>query len=471
MKRTKAWLIILAMMLTLFMASGCGEEKKDNKSDADNDSLAKVEDVLDNETDESVDDETDKESESGDGDIEPSGESDTSLDGETESSEEETTSNSQSSDESVRPTGPDTTVDEDDISSGSPEDITTDKQETTTTKKQETTTTKKQETTTTKKPETTTTTTAKPTTTTKAPSGNDDTNVNYGAIINKGSEDYLERYSKRGVTATEIAKAETILNSILKTSMSEVERVRAIHDWLVKNVNYDYDTANDMNGITGEEDAFSATGSLINKLAVCEGYSEGFLLLCWTAGIDAMLVEGTAGGGGHEWNVVNIDGSWYQVDVTWDDPGIGEGVNDTTGNNLRYDYFLITTADMQADHVISSCFDYEASSWCGSVPSCTSKAFYDYAEQCTLEHQLSGSEYAIVTSYDEVESATKSYLSKGITAFKILYEVGTLDESTVLDKMGKAASNYYGVGISYSYYSGIQASGYTIVEITSITKG
>ncbi len=465
MKNKKLWLIIVAMLMSA-LAVGCKEIEE---------SIGKLHEEIEN-----VSQMGDKEAA---GDTEDS-ETDANSD------ESETTYNKDDAKENSAATEGDVTGESDkaetdtatkteDSTEGESETATktedTTKSETGTTTKTETVTTTKTETTTTTKTETTTTTkaTTTQTTTTKTPTSSSDTNVNYGPVINKGSQDYIERYSKRGVDSTQIAKAESILNSILKTSMSEVERVRAIHDWLVKNVQYDYDTADNMNGVMGNEPAFSATGSLINGLAVCEGYSEGFLLLCWTAGIDAMLVEGTGDGGGHEWNVVNIDGSWYQVDVTWDDPTItgDDEVDYAAGENLRYDYFLITTADMQKDHVITGCFDYDSDSRFVAAPSCTSTAFYDYAEKCTFEHKLDGSEYVIVSSYDEITNATKTYLSKGITAFKIVYTIGTLNESTALSTMGQAAANYYGAGVRYSSYQAVNANGYTIIEILSITKG
>ena len=47
--------------------------------------------------------------------------------------------------------------------------------------------------------------------------------------------------------------------------------------------------------------------------------------------------------------MVQVDGTWYQIDVTWDDP-IG------SKQNLRYDYFLISDKKMCEDHIIDTPF-------------------------------------------------------------------------------------------------------------------
>ncbi len=286
------------------------------------------------------------------------------------------------------------------------------------------------------------------------------TTQNYGSVINKNTYD-VEYYSRRGIPDAAYPVAENIINSILSTSMNEAQRVRAIHDWLVKNVNYDYDTANNISGATGGEAPFTAEGSLINKKAVCEGYSEGFLLLCWTAGIEARLIEGTGNGGAHEWNVVKVGGKWYQMDVTFDDPLVN-GVVDYVGGNLSYDYFLITTADMTKNHVIASCYN-------DTLPSCVSTDYYEYAKQCTFEVKLGSTPFTIISSYAEADSAINSYNSQNIMKFALVYPEGSLDYNELLNRAVNITVNNLNVGIS----AGLTVSasvGYSIAIIT-LTAG
>ena len=52
-------------------------------------------------------------------------------------------------------------------------------------------------------------------------------------------------------------------------------------------------------------------------------------------GIENYTISGKAGNDQHIWNVVKINGDWYQVDVTWDDPLIEGGGKLTDENRYR----------------------------------------------------------------------------------------------------------------------------------------
>ena len=55
-------------------------------------------------------------------------------------------------------------------------------------------------------------------------------------------------------------------------------------------------------------------------MAVCQGYAETMKLFLDALGIENKLVYGTGGGISHVWNLLCLDGDWYHMDVTWDDP-------------------------------------------------------------------------------------------------------------------------------------------------------
>lgn len=66
----------------------------------------------------------------------------------------------------------------------------------------------------------------------------------------------------------------------------------------------------------------TAYGALKNGLAVCEGYACAALLVLEELGIDCDIQVGVCtNGGGHAWNLVYLEGNWYQMDVTWNDGG------------------------------------------------------------------------------------------------------------------------------------------------------
>ena len=127
--------------------------------------------------------------------------------------------------------------------------------------------------------------------------------------------------------------ARAVHDSLVTPGMSEYDRVKAFHDYLVNNTVY---------AETGDR-SHNAAGSLLDGRAVCEGYSNAFDLLCYLSGIECLCINGEGNGGGHAWNKVKIDGQWYNIDVTWDDPV-------STRPVLRYDYFLVSDSALARDH-------------------------------------------------------------------------------------------------------------------------
>ncbi len=107
---------------------------------------------------------------------------------------------------------------------------------------------------------------------------------------------------------------------------NDYESVKAVHDYIIKRVEYDYNSKG-----TNYTDI---EGFRENRM-VCQGYSMAAYVLLCDMGIPVRIVTGTAGADGkseaHAWNVVQVDGKWYNLDVTWDDAG---------GDKVVYDYFL-----------------------------------------------------------------------------------------------------------------------------------
>ena len=325
----------------------------------------------------------------------------------------------------------------------------------TTSKKEEQTTTDKKPETTTKKPETTTkapetTTKAPETTTTKTPETTTTGSSNVGTQI--PVEDLeLDIYpSDKAVGA-----AEALVGTIIKSGMSQFDKV-------VKNVNYDWEGLK-----TGTLDGsvYRADGALCNKLAVCQGYAEAFELLCYKAGIQAYMIYGEAGNSedgwqSHAWNVVNIDGNWYQIDCTWDDPMMnGQVVTD--GSNITYAYFLLTDSEMYADHIA----DKEDSA---NIKVCTSQNYKGYAEKMSIEASMSGAEHsAVVSTTAEITSTFKNWTKNGIYKFSIAVPQSIADAADCIYDACTEGLRAAKVNGQYSY-SGeyMNVGSYTVYEMT-----
>lgn len=140
-------------------------------------------------------------------------------------------------------------------------------------------------------------------------------------------------------------KFDRIAQSVLanaQTQSSDYEKLKYVHDWIVNNTVY-------LN--TGNYYDTEADGPLIYGNAICEGYSKAFMYFAQSMGFECVCAIGNAGGVDHMWNMVKLNGKWYHVDVTWDDPIRSDGKQ-----VLRYDYFLKSDTEIKRDHVINSPF-------------------------------------------------------------------------------------------------------------------
>ena len=180
-------------------------------------------------------------------------------------------------------------------------------------------------------------------------SGNDD----YSAeVVRKSTESSLfsdERKINEAISSGSTGKLSTdekaLYDKVISLAKklkgkSEYETVKNIHDHLVSNIAYPQSWSG--NGVHSLNYALNKGG------CVCDGYAKAFYFLCKADGIESMIVGGTAtdeyGTESHAWNKVKVNGKWYTIDVTWDDP-----FPDDPGV-VRYDYFLITDEDIARNH-------------------------------------------------------------------------------------------------------------------------
>lgn len=108
-------------------------------------------------------------------------------------------------------------------------------------------------------------------------------------------------------------------------NQSDYNKCLAIYNYITANVRYDYDTLNSYReGVTtGRELGYTAYAALMQGRAVCAGYAQLFYVMCKVADLPVRIIDGEGYSGGewdgHSWNVVEIEGLWYQVDCTWDE--------------------------------------------------------------------------------------------------------------------------------------------------------
>ena len=172
----------------------------------------------------------------------------------------------------------------------------------------------------------------------------------YVSIVPKDNQNYLySQFSSQTQLEQAINQVESIRNSFLNgVSGDTYHQILQVHDTLVNLMEYDttYNRTNTHN----------IYGALVEKSVVCEGYAKSFKYILDALNIPCILVSGTATNSAgntesHMWNYVQINGVWYGVDVTWDDPIIIGGFNRST---ISHDYLCKGSITFNESHIISN---------------------------------------------------------------------------------------------------------------------
>ena len=107
---------------------------------------------------------------------------------------------------------------------------------------------------------------------------------------------------------------------------SQYARAKFAYDYIVQNIRYDTDLAN-----------FSAYAALVKKRAVCSACAALLYRMLLMLGIPCRIITGQARNEHHAWNLISIDGLWYNADVTW--------ALCTHATGAAYRYFLVGDND------------------------------------------------------------------------------------------------------------------------------
>ena len=148
----------------------------------------------------------------------------------------------------------------------------------------------------------------------------------------------LEYCTAQDVAAMQV-KLDQLVDQANTLCQTDLEKVFYVHEWLVQNIAYDREHLSD-----GVQDDHNLRGALLEGTAVCDGYAKTYALTLRKLGITGVLV--TSKDIGHAWNMVELDGNWYQVDCTWDDPVDG---SDQLGYCM-HKHLLCTTEEMNTNH-------------------------------------------------------------------------------------------------------------------------
>ena len=124
-------------------------------------------------------------------------------------------------------------------------------------------------------------------------------------------------------------KVDDILAKEINNNMSQKEKVKKIHDYIIDNTTYDKERS-DKKNIKYKSD--NAYGVLIENYGLCGGYTDALMLFLEKLNIPNYKISTE----NHIWNYLKIDDKWLHVDLTWDDP-----ITKDNRDILDYSYFLI----------------------------------------------------------------------------------------------------------------------------------
>ena len=129
-------------------------------------------------------------------------------------------------------------------------------------------------------------------------------------------------------------KVDKILSENVNNNMPPKEKIRAIHDYIIDHTEYDKLKYENKNDDTYKSN--TAYGVLIEGYGTCNGYADAMEIF-----LDKMnIINYKISNEEHIWNLVYLDGKWYHLDLTWDDPISDININRDT-------YFLISTKTLE----------------------------------------------------------------------------------------------------------------------------
>ncbi len=189
----------------------------------------------------------------------------------------------------------------------------------------------------------------------------------------------------------------------LTADMTALEISLTIYDYVITSMYYEYET----DGVTPSTatSAHNLIGFTEYGKGVCETYAKAFEYLQSLIGIETLTVSGVAGvtldaASAHAWNIVNLDGVWYNVDLTWGDQ------QDTDGY-LHREWFASAATSFATTHAADVSTVAYNKNWQYALPELSNKAITPVRMQ---EGSGTAKTYmSIDAAFEDITDAAKTY--------------------------------------------------------------
>ena len=148
--------------------------------------------------------------------------------------------------------------------------------------------------------------------------------------------------NKKAYTDEEIIFVKAYIDTFITTNivdgMRNYDKIKLFHDHIVNITKYDSEYS---------KDSYTAYDLLTTGKSICGGYSDIMSIYLNMIGLQNYKINSE----NHIWNLVNLEGTWYHLDATWDDPVDGEN------QYLLHNFFLIPTNELHKLDVVEHNFD------------------------------------------------------------------------------------------------------------------
>lgn len=176
----------------------------------------------------------------------------------------------------------------------------------------------------------------------------------YTRFVRQDEVRYITFSGRYLYDAAETARRQALIDAAVDAKMKELtggddyETVKAVYEDLILTTDYSMDSPDNQN----------ICSVFLDKKSVCNGYAKAAQYLLNHIGIPCIIVNGTAMGNAHAWNIVEVGGAYYHMDVTWGDPSYYSGDEEEKADapDIDYSYLCVTTAEINKNHSADGTF-------------------------------------------------------------------------------------------------------------------
>lgn len=195
-------------------------------------------------------------------------------------------------------------------------------------------------------------------------SGNDILSVSASYLYDYKQVKFVEEYANKNFL------------SKLNKKWSTLEKILYIHDKMATDFQYDVHLYDENGQSIVNRDIYKM---FTDGYGVCQAYSQTFKYLMEKIGVECKYVA--SDDSNHEWNAVKVDGKWYHIDVTQDDPMMSISNNEISqldrAGLVNHTYFLLSDSLLWDQHLDGDHYNWYYLD--GSNITCDSDEFYyDY---------------------------------------------------------------------------------------------